>query len=290
MASRRRRRSSVEESGSGLGGGNKLRWMVSYADFMTLLFVVFMVLYSMANVDAAKYHTLAASLRESMGVGGSVGVSVTPLAAGGGGGEVTPILSSPGLDALLDAPDWAAELLTEETSEESSPSAAEASAEETYEPAAAGASSGYSAAPAAPADEMEDLAIAFQNLPGTSSGLLGVALEQRGLTITIAGSVLFDPGQVELRPDARTYLADIARNLEGVDRPILIEGTADHTSTGSGYNPWDLAALRASAVVNYFVNNYGFPGSRFITIGYGSSDGSAHPPEVVTIVVLRESQ
>ena len=47
--------------GGGEGGGD--RWLVSYSDFITLLMVMFVVLYSMGQVDVEKYKLLAESMR-----------------------------------------------------------------------------------------------------------------------------------------------------------------------------------------------------------------------------------
>lgn len=42
--------------------GNVNRWLVSYADFVTLLFAFFVVLYAVSSVDLGKYRNLATSL------------------------------------------------------------------------------------------------------------------------------------------------------------------------------------------------------------------------------------
>lgn len=49
---------------SGHGGGSE-RWLVSYADFITLLMVLFVVLYSMSQIDIQRYKQLANSLRSA---------------------------------------------------------------------------------------------------------------------------------------------------------------------------------------------------------------------------------
>lgn len=51
------------------GGGND-RWLVSYADFITLLMVLFVVLYSMGQIDVQKYKALAQNLKAAFSVGG----------------------------------------------------------------------------------------------------------------------------------------------------------------------------------------------------------------------------
>ncbi len=48
---------------SGHGGGGSERWLVSYADFITLLMVLFVVLYSMGQTDIQRYKQLANGLR-----------------------------------------------------------------------------------------------------------------------------------------------------------------------------------------------------------------------------------
>lgn len=46
------------------------RWLVSYADFITLLMVLFVILYSMGQVDIRKYQKLAESMRTAFTLGG----------------------------------------------------------------------------------------------------------------------------------------------------------------------------------------------------------------------------
>ncbi len=54
---------------SGHGGGGSERWLVSYADFITLLMVLFVVLYAMGQTDIERYRQLATSLRAAFSGG-----------------------------------------------------------------------------------------------------------------------------------------------------------------------------------------------------------------------------
>jgi chemotaxis protein MotB len=58
------------------GGGD--RWLVSYADFITLLMVLFVVLYSMGQIDVQKYKALAQNLKAAFSVGGAPPKVVDP--------------------------------------------------------------------------------------------------------------------------------------------------------------------------------------------------------------------
>jgi len=70
-------------------GGGRDRWLVSYADFITLLMVLFIILYSMGQVDVAKYKQLAESLRAAFGGedGGATRVVEPGINEGGGVNE-----------------------------------------------------------------------------------------------------------------------------------------------------------------------------------------------------------
>jgi chemotaxis protein MotB len=47
---------------------NHERWMVSFADFMTLLFALFVVLFALSSIDAKKYDELSQSMEQAFGV------------------------------------------------------------------------------------------------------------------------------------------------------------------------------------------------------------------------------
>lgn len=73
------------------GGGGSERWLISYADFITLLMVLFVVLYSMSQVDVDRYKMLAESLHAAFGGGGPVSVVDPDISEGGAsGGDSAP--------------------------------------------------------------------------------------------------------------------------------------------------------------------------------------------------------
>ena len=73
MARRRRRQEEEHE--------NHERWLVSYADFITLLFAFFVVMYAISSVNEGKYKVLSNSLtnafRNVTGVDGGQVVIIT---------------------------------------------------------------------------------------------------------------------------------------------------------------------------------------------------------------------
>src|SRR5690554_7492471 len=67
---------------------NNERWMVSYADFITLLFAFFVVMYSISSVNEGKYKVLTESL---MGVFSQAPKTLDPIQLG----EVIPRSHTP---------------------------------------------------------------------------------------------------------------------------------------------------------------------------------------------------
>jgi len=63
------------------------RWLVSYADFITLLMVLFVILYSMGQVDVKKYQKLADSMRTAFTLGGASQVVDGQINQAGGTSE-----------------------------------------------------------------------------------------------------------------------------------------------------------------------------------------------------------
>jgi chemotaxis protein MotB len=67
--------------------GHDERWLVSYADFITLLMVLFVILYSMGQVDIEKYRRLADSMRSAFTLGGASQVVDSQINQAGGKSE-----------------------------------------------------------------------------------------------------------------------------------------------------------------------------------------------------------
>ncbi len=67
--------------------GHDERWLVSYADFITLLMVLFVILYSMGQVNVEKYKRLAESMRSAFSLGGASQVVDSQINQAGGNSE-----------------------------------------------------------------------------------------------------------------------------------------------------------------------------------------------------------
>lgn len=68
---RRYGRNHGEAGGGGHDATGMMRWLLTYADLITLLMAFFVIMYAMSTVDVAKYQALAASLRGTLATGNS---------------------------------------------------------------------------------------------------------------------------------------------------------------------------------------------------------------------------
>ncbi len=65
---------------------NHERWLLSYADFITLLMIFFIIMYAMSNLDKGKYEQLTTALNQAMGDGSAIADSGTNVGGEPGSG------------------------------------------------------------------------------------------------------------------------------------------------------------------------------------------------------------
>ena len=234
---------------------NHERWLVSYADMVTLLMCLFIVLFAMSQVDKAKFAALSAGLSESFGAPLTVLPGTTPE------GSV--------LDGLPGAVDIASAIPPDPSVQDAAvDAAAAAAAAERAKRVAAEAASAY-----------DELAEARDRIDAalTAAGYAGAAryeIDERGLVVHIvADEVLFDAEQAVLRPEGRIILDAVAPTLTGLPNVLRVEGHANHLPVSAGGpwpSNWELSGYRASTVLRYLAAD-GIPERRMSATGYSST-------------------
>ncbi|MGY1825658.1 flagellar motor protein MotB [Blastococcus sp. SYSU DS0541] len=234
---------------------NHERWLVSGFDMMTLLFVLFVVLFAMSKVDEQKFAALAKGMANAFGTPVSVQTSATPE------GSV--------LDGLPGVVDLASAIPPDPTVQQAQvDKAAAQAAAERAERIAAEAKAAY-----------DELAAARDRIEAAlaAAGYAGAAryeIDERGLVVHIvADQVLFDAEEAVLRPEGRAILSAVAPTLAELPNQLGVEGHANHlpvTTGGPWPSNWELSATRATTVVRYLAAD-GVPQPRLQATGYSST-------------------
>ncbi len=224
----RRRRQSQEDL------HNKERWLISYADFITLLFAFFVVMYSVSSVNEGKYKVLSETLT---GVFNAPQRSFQPIEVGDQPQRATAAAS----DAVIPPP----------VTEASDPSERELRAR--------------TQALSAMADQ---LSVEFDEL--ISQGVITLESSDRWLELNLPNSLLFSSGDAEPHYDAFAVVTKIAKVLRDRDNAVKVEGFTDDQPIRSQRFPsnWELSAARAAAVVRMLTME-GIEPERMAAVGYG---------------------
>ena len=103
--------------------------------------------------------------------------------------------------------------------------------------------------------------------------VIGISQDERGVIITLQETILFDSGEVDIKPMVLPLLDWIAEILDSTPNDVLIMGHADNVPMrGDRYRSnWELSLYRALNVHNYFIQNKGLSPEQFAVGGYGDS-------------------
>ncbi|MEW5757104.1 MAG: flagellar motor protein MotD [Pseudomonadota bacterium] len=264
----RRRQPELEE--------NPDRWLVSYADFITLLFAFFVVMYAISSINEGKYRVLTDSIADAFH---------------GPPKSVEPI--------KLDIPTYATVIEDLSAVEKVNPigPGLTYSAEDMHERPTS-------------LDKLQDLASknvmaqvvtevqgAMQDL--IDSGDIKVTSDELWVEIDIKSQILFDSGSALLQPTALEPLKKLADVLNNFNHSIQVEGFTDNVPIANDVYPsnWELSAARAANVVHLFMKN-GVNPSRMAAIGFGeyrpvadnaTLDGRMQNRRVAIVVLADES-
>ena len=220
---------------------NHERWLVSYADFITLLFAFFVVMYSISSVNEGKYRVLSDTLGSTFS---DVKRSIEPIQIGEvsrGEGIKTPIQDS-----------------------ESPPnSIVKLQKIEVFTP---------------PPVDKETIQT-INNLSKQLNSKLADLIKNKDVTIKqgedwieleMKSKVLFYSGEARLGKKAVPIIGRVADILRTSANPIQVEGFTDNKPIKTARFPsnWELSAARAASVV-HLLDRYGLNPKRMSAIGYG---------------------
>jgi chemotaxis protein MotB len=225
-----RRRSAAKE--------NHERWLVSYADLVTLLFAFFVVMFASSQTDKGKAKEVSEAVEKAFKDGG-IPPKISQILGG------TKDDAGRGNQLLRGAATY-------------SPKAAEPK-------------------PTAQAPAL-DLPSAFGLLKGKlggeiASGAVDLHIEERGVIIGLNSAIFFPPGDDTVNTEAIATLEKVASVLNQLANPLRLEGHTDSLpiSNERFHSNWELSAARGIAMLQLLHDKQGVALSRMAVVGYADT-------------------
>lgn len=237
---------------------NHEAWVIPYADMLTLLMGLFVVLWSISNADLSKLEALQGSFASSLGLSLKGESQVASPASDGGG----PLSGSQG---LLESINPTMVVVGDEVISQQRVEDALGALERQENQQQAQRIEDRQLA------EVEE-AISQHAISHGFGEAVQFRREGRGLVVSIVSDkVLFEPGSADLRPDGRLVLNGLANVLSTVPNELAIEGHTDNVPIATSRFPsnWELSTARATSVLQYLVTVHHFPAERLRAAGFG---------------------
>jgi chemotaxis protein MotB len=220
---------------------NHERWLVSYADFITLLFAVFVTLFAMSQTDKRKVEEVIASLRESFGYSKSSAAHKVNMM------DTTDMRAIPSLrpEAVNMGP-MQPQLKFQNTGKEQKH-----------------------------AEEKD-----FKRIKTSMEAYLikhglqdrvKMEIDRRGLIISLKEAGLFDSGSAFIKISSYPLLAKVADSFSQYNNSLRVEGHTDNVPVSSHEfkSNWELSTARATNIVHHLINYYKFDPANICATGYG---------------------
>lgn len=238
---------------------NLERWLVSYADFMTLLFATFVVLYALSQINVNEFKKVEESLKKAF--------SIQSILDGGSGvmSSGNSVMDTSAANSVID------NLLMEYISPRYE--------QESYEKIK---------------KEVEDLAKS-----GEMDGVSATIDERGLVITITDKNILFASASADLNANAKKLLDKIGKLIieKFAMHSIRVEGHTDSLPISGGKYPsnWELSSARASSIVRYLIDRFHILPDLMSAVGYADTRpvDTAKTPEAlaknrrVEIVVQR---
>ena len=241
---------------------NHERWLVTYADMVTLLMVLFIVMFAMSVVDEKKFNMLKEGLAAGFG-------QPTSILSGS-----HTILEEPG--TAITAPVAAADLAAD-VPEKNRTSVDQAV--QKIEQRAADRKRAAAEIEVKRLDGVRQKILEAAKKAGLQDDI-STRFDQRGLVVSLVSRhVVFEPDVAELSPRGRKVVDVLAPVLKTLPDPLSIDGHTNQVKVKPKYFPtdWELSAARAVGVLRYLHSTWNLPNDRMTATAYGHEKPLVNP-------------
>ena len=219
---------------------NHERWLISYADFITLLFAFFVVMFAASNSDQKKAGQIAKAVQ----------VAFKEMAVFSPAGKVVPLYDSGGL------PNDSNNVI----------GSTHSGFDATQLVSSAKEGEGGKAKITRLQAQLETV---LKNEILNRS--IHLSEDSRGLTVSLTEAGFFESGSAVMNAQALAAVQSIATTLQPLTNSIRVEGHTDNTPIQTAQFPsnWELSTARATFLLHYLISNGKTSPQRLSAVGYG---------------------
>ncbi|WP_028609520.1 flagellar motor protein MotB [Paenibacillus harenae] len=213
-------------------------WLIPYADLLTLLLALFIVLYSMNSVDVKKFEEMSQAFNLALSSGSGVLDSTSIVRIGEDDGKKKDDEGSKDNKELTSEEEAMQALMKKERKD---------------------------------LEELKRQIDAYIKNNGLTSDL-ETKLNLSQLMITISDNALFAPAQANVKPESRELAVAIGKMLQKYpDYQVIISGHTDNKPISTVFfkSNWDLSSMRAIRFLDILLENKQLKPELFSAIGYG---------------------
>jgi chemotaxis protein MotB len=214
---------------------NHERWLVSYADFITLLFAFFVVMFATSQTDKGKAQQVSDSVKRAL-----EGEKMSQVVAAILGGTATDTGRG---NAMMRGPGGAQKPVEQKKDEKL-------------------------------AELLPSLTVLSEELKKEiDAGKIQINMQPRGLVISFNQAALFAPGEDVISPEAYDGLEKVAAAIAKIPNPVRLEGHTDSTpiNTVRFHSNWELSAARSIAIMELLSGKFSVPRNRLSIAGYAET-------------------
>lgn len=215
---------------------NAERWLVSYADFITLLFAVFVVLYAMGQSDKQKVEEIMKSIQQSFG-----------MATAGATAPKINVIPSQEVSVI---PSLKPEIKVNPMGRTRSGQGKSRAEEKDFR-------------------HIKSAVEAYLVKQGAQSKVT-LEITRRGLIVSLKEAGFFNSGQAVIKPEAYELINTIAEVMTQYNNPLRLEGHTDNLPISTPQFPsnWELSTARATNGLKYLLKNFDVDANKISATGY----------------------
>lgn len=215
---------------------NHERWLVSYADFITLLFAVFVVLYAMGQSDKKKVEEVMQAIQQSFG-----------MATAGATAPKVNVIASQSITVI---PSLKPDIKVAPMGKARTGQAKSRAEEKDFR-------------------QIKSAVEAYLVKQGAQNKVT-LEITRRGLIVSLKEAGFFNSGQATIKPEAYDLINTIAEVMTQYNNPLRVEGHTDNVPISTSQFPsnWELSTARATNGLKYLLRNFDVDANKISATGF----------------------